>query len=283
MCRFVLYKGPPLTLSSLIVEPAHSLVTQSIASRESEDPLNGDGFGVAWYAPDLSDRPAAFRSVTPAWNNMNLLDLARVTRSGMILAHVRAATRGLAVTELNCHPFTHGRYAFMHNGDLAGFPVIRRALLNSLRDEAFNAIRGSTDSEHLFAVFLDEVSSSGAGGGQAMGDALLRAVGRVTRLARDAGATDHSYLNVAVTDGSSAAALRFTTDAPGHASSLYLHTGRQYRCEGGVCAMINPDQGRSATIISSERLSDDPGWEMITPNHLVVLDDRAGLKVRQAA
>ncbi len=54
MCRFVMYMGPPLTLASLITEPVNSLINQSIHSREQAEPLNGDGFGVAWYAPRLS-------------------------------------------------------------------------------------------------------------------------------------------------------------------------------------------------------------------------------------
>lgn len=284
MCRFILYKGPPLTLSSLVIEPAHSLITQSIASTESDEPLNGDGFGIGWYVPELSDRPAVFRSVTPAWNNINLLDLARVTRSHLIMAHVRAATRGLPVAELNCHPFTHGRYAFMHNGDVAGFARTRRRLLNSLSDEAFNAIRGSTDSEHLFALFLDELPNcTRPEGPERMGEALLRAVARAVTFAREAGVNEHSYINVAISDGRSAVALRYTTDKPENASSLYLHTGRRYVCADGVCSMIQPEHGQGAVIISSERLSDDPGWQAITPNHLVLVAESAEAQIRAAA
>lgn len=92
MCRFVLYHGPPITLGSLVTEPENSLIHQSYQSRERAEPLNGDGFGLAWYAPELSAAPALFRSISPAWNNANLLSLARVVRSHCILAHVRAAT-----------------------------------------------------------------------------------------------------------------------------------------------------------------------------------------------
>src|ERR1044071_4844098 len=103
MCRFVLYHGTPITLASLVTEPGHSIIKQSIHASETEEPLNGDGFGVAWYVPELSQQPGVFRSVSPAWSNQNLLDLARVTRSRCVLAHVRAATSGLPVSETNCH------------------------------------------------------------------------------------------------------------------------------------------------------------------------------------
>ena len=109
--------------------------------------------------PEITDAPAVFKELTPAWNNQNLDHLARVTASACILAHVRAATLGLAVTRLNCHPFAHGPYAFMHNGDVAGFHEIRRTLRASLSDRSYELIEGSTDSEHAFAVFLDALDA----------------------------------------------------------------------------------------------------------------------------
>ena len=148
MCRFVLYLGPSLPLADLLTRPEHSLIHQSFHSHERVEPLNGDGFGVAWFCPNHGQEPAVFRSVTPAWNNRNLVELARVTESECILAHVRAASPGLPVIETNCHPFSAGPYAFMHNGVVAGFQEMRRKLLARLSDDAFSAIRGSTDSEH---------------------------------------------------------------------------------------------------------------------------------------
>jgi predicted glutamine amidotransferase len=86
-----------------------------------------------------------FRSVTPAWSNYNLRELARVTVSYCVMAHVRAATQGLQVGEPNCHPFRRNHVAFMHNGDIGGFGAIRRPLLEELTNESFDAIRGTTD------------------------------------------------------------------------------------------------------------------------------------------
>ncbi len=277
MCRFILYTGPTLSLASLVTEPSHSLIRQSISSKETEEPLNGDGFGLAWYAHDVSPEPAVFRSVTPAWNNHNLLSLARVTRSATVLAHVRAATSGLPVTELNCHPFTFGPYAFMHNGDVGGFTGVRRRLLATLSDEAFGAIRGTTDSEHLFAMFLDRIPLVREKHDRALmlAEALRRTLADLLDLQREWGIEEPNYLNLAVTDGSAAVAVRFTTDAPEHASSLHLHAGRRYVCEGGVCRMLVAESrdhdAPSAVIVSSEPLSDDPGWDMVPANHMVLI------------
>lgn len=271
MCRFVLYLGPPLTLSSLFVEPSHSLIRQSIHALERDEPLNGDGFGVAWYAHEVSPNPAAFRSVTPAWSNRNLLEIARVTRSRCILAHVRAATQGLSVAETNCHPFSHDRWAFMHNGDLGAFSKIRREMLSTLSERAFSAVSGSTDSEHLFAMVLDRLLASGGETVEQLAEALVDGVDHALSLSRSVGSEVHSYLNLALTNGDAAVACRLTTDKPAHADSLYLHTGRKYVCEDGVCRMISPEAGQGAVIVSSEPLSDDMGWQKIPVNQLVVI------------
>jgi len=277
MCRFVLYLGPPLPLAALTTAPAHSIVNQSIRSRETEEPLNGDGFGVAWYAPEVSPEPAVFRSVTPAWNNRNLLDLARVTRSGCILAHVRAATQGLPVAEVNCHPFAVGRHAFMHNGDVGGFARIRRTLRRSLTDRVYDLIQGSTDSEHVFAMFLDRLPPPGGeDAGEGMALALESTIKHLVGMVRDAGVEEPTYLNLAVSDGVAAVACRFTTGDPGDAASLYLDTGRRYLCDGGVCRMVEPERGQGAVIVASEPLGDELGWRVVPANHMVVVrEDRA--------
>ena len=155
MCRFVLYLGRETSLDVLITRPTDSIIHQSFHSRLRKEPLNGDGFGVAWYASDVSPEPAQFRSIQPAWNDVSLLQLARVCRSPAVLAHVRAATLGSGVSQANCHPFTAERFAFMHNGVVANFAKVKRTLAARLSDTAYSRIEGTTDSEHLFGLFCD--------------------------------------------------------------------------------------------------------------------------------
>lgn len=71
----------------------------------------GDGFGVGWYESEHQKEdqdpitPCIFTSVTPAWNNINLVRLAEKIRSPLVFAHVRASTSG-SVSETNCHPWS---------------------------------------------------------------------------------------------------------------------------------------------------------------------------------
>jgi predicted glutamine amidotransferase len=270
MCRFTFYNGPALRLASLVTEPENSLIHQSFESLEREEPLNGDGFGIAWYPTDETV-PGLFRAVTPAWNNANLLSLASAVKSSCILAHVRAATQVRNVGEVNCHPFVSGRLAFMHNGDLGGFLKLRRALLADLSDEAFHGLQGQTDSEHLFALLRDRAGESGDLTVDALGDAVREAFAHAVELSRRFAPGEHSYLNVAVTDGRCAVVTRFTTEDGYAGESLYWNSGKRYVCDGGVCHMVAPETTGSAVLVSSERLSDDPGWEAVPRNHMLLV------------
>jgi glutamine amidotransferase len=278
MCRFTLYHGPAITLGSLVTQPSNSLIHQSFQAKEREEPLNGDGFGIAWYAPDVHAEPAVFRAITPAWNNTNLLNLARVVKSKVILAHVRAATQVSMSSEANCHPFTCGPYAFMHNGDIGGFARVRRPLLAGLTDRSFEAIKGNTDSEHAFALFLDE-AGTGELDAAGMAEALRRTVLRIVEMVQQHGDSEPCYLNFAVSNGSVSAVSRFS-NAPGHGGeSLHLNRGRRYVCENGVCRMVAPDGPSTAVVVSSEPLSEDAGWESVPANHVVTVDQRHRVRV----
>lgn len=285
MCRLLFYLGSPVVLSHLLTEPENSLINQSARSREREEPLNGDGFGLAWYTPHISQVPGVFRSVTPAWSNRNLLHLAQATASGCILAHVRAASEVGSVAENNCHPFIRGRLAFMHNGDLAGFRKRRRLLLAGLSDAGYAQIEGSTDSEYLFAYFLDhydkdaEADTKGTPT-ERLARALVKTLAHVAAHTRDHGAGEHSYINIAVSDGAHAVVSRYTTDDPENCESLHLHTGKTYACIDGKSVMRKPQDGRGAVIVSSEMLSDDKDWRTIPPNQLVIVTSDRSVTVR---
>ena len=273
MCRFTYYQGTPIVIGSLITQPEHSLVNQSFQSAEREEPLNGDGFGLAWYDHGVSEEPALFKSVSPAWSNHNLQELARIVHSSCIMAHVRAATQGLIVSEVNCHPFKWGKYAFMHNGDIGGFEHIRRPLLNMLSDEAFGHIKGNTDTEHFFGLVIDElIQLKHLEAWDRLPTAMIKAIKKVLALITEHARGAHSYINMVLTDGHLAVVVRLSTD-PDYADSLYYNLGKKYVCEGNVCYMRDPGHHEKAVVISSEPLSTDPGWETVPVNSMMLIQE----------
>lgn len=291
MCRFTLYLGPPVRLSTLLTEPEHSLIHQSYHSRERSEPLNGDGFGIGWYAPRLWHEPALFHQITPAWNNRSLQSIARVVASPCIMAHVRAASPGSEVNLANCHPFGYGGYLLMHNGHVGAFRSVRRRLLETLSDEAFNVVKGSTDTELLFAVFVDEIIRNGCPvepggegaqegwGAMELARRLSDAIARVVETVEEDGGGEPSFLNVAVADGSRVAVCRFDTDPRESPETLYLLNGEMYEPAGRRFPERRTEDEGEAMVVSSERLTDDPRWRPVPPSSMVVLDRRAPPRV----
>ncbi|MBZ0115215.1 MAG: class II glutamine amidotransferase [Thermoanaerobaculia bacterium] len=279
MCRFALYLGKPIRISSLVTDPDNSIIHQSFHSHERAEPLNGDGFGLAWYAGGVSPIPAFFKDISPAWNNLNLLELARLTETGCLLAHVRAASPGLTVMRLNCHPFGWGNFAFMHNGSIGGFARLRRQLRQSLSDSAEAGLQGTTDSEHLFALFRDNYESLTALQPlERMVEGLRAAVGETERLRRALAIEEPSFLNLALADGRRAVAIRYVSDKAAKADSLYVNVGQRYSCSDGLCQMEDGDSG--AVLVCSEPLSAQESWRPVPVNHLVAVDDDLTVTIR---
>ena len=285
MCRFLLYMGPPVSMAKLVTEPANSLINQSFQAKLRAEPLNGDGFGLAWYMPQIDTIPALFKSISPAWNNQNLHNIARVTQSPCILAHVRAATFARTVNESNCHPFTWRHYAFCHNGDVGGFGELRRKLLEGLGEEAFHLIHGNTDSEHFFALVVDYLLKlpPETNPTSAMVTAMNQAIDHIIRLQEEMGIEEKNYMNFAFTDGKRAVVTHCTTDKPKEADSLFVHTGGQYSHVKGRTQIItraNIQREGGSVIVSSEPLTEDPGWRAVKINEMVVIDEDMSVTTR---
>ena len=280
MCRLLAYKGRPLPVDDLLYRPDHSLVQQSHHANEVSEPLNGDGFGLGWYEPDVTREPAVFASVTPAWNNRNLRYMAPKLVSPCILAHVRAATEG-QVSEFNCHPFHHQNLLMAHNGSVQPFARIKRALVDRLSDERFLWLKGQTDSEHLFALFLDHYLARRQRDAEAMADALQAMFDELAALKAAHGVTQASGLNMVVTDGRALVASRHCDD-PGVAPASLHHTeGSHYVCDAGGCRMAPAPHHEQAVLIASEPLTrESQHWRDVPVRHFVLVDAHNRVSLR---
>lgn len=162
MCRLLGYLGPAIQIDRLLYKPEHSLIVQSYQPREmTSGLLNADGFGVGWYHPHRAAEPYTYKNLLPIWSDINLPSLSRYVESGCVLACVRSATPGLAVDLSNCQPFQHRLILGTHNGCIENFrQTLYRPIRDRLTDLAYQAIGGSTDSEHLFALLISELEAS---------------------------------------------------------------------------------------------------------------------------
>ena len=237
MCRHLAYLGPPVTLSSLLLEPEFSLVRQAHAPRhQAHGRINADGFGVGWYAPALRREPARYRRALPMWADRSFANIAGAVESGAVLGTVRNATVGFPVEESGCAPFTRGRWLFSLNGLVRGFldgvgPELRRELPAPLLATS----EGVVDTEVLFLMTMARIDD-----GTPPGDALAGVIQRV--LARTTG-----RLNLLLTDGQRIYATAF-------GDSLY----------------VRAVDGRNASVVvASEPFDDGDGWTSIEHGTLV--------------
>lgn len=281
MCRFVGYVGNKILLADLLSRPTNSLIRQSYKSKERSEPLNGDGFGVGWYTPELSEDPCVFTAVTPAWSNRNLLNLAERVETSCMFAHVRAASQGMRVSEANCHPFQYGRFLWMHNGTIEGFYAIKRRLRRSLPDDIYHSIQGTTDSEHAFAVFLNllggkpEIATAAE-----LGRGLVQTIWQLEEFGREAGITKPSIYNFAVADGRNIATVRYVSDPKIEPISLYFSRRGKYQCCDGRPGITECCSEESGIIIASERLTDrNDDWTRVAPNHVAMIDSQLNVTV----
>lgn len=228
MCRFLAYVGEPVFLSELVCAPAHSLVHQSLHAAEAKTGTNGDGFGLGWYGERAE--PGLYREIRPAWSDENLKSLCAQVRSRLFFAHVRAST-GTSTTRANCHPFAQGRHLFMHNGQVGGYPRLKRRIEALIPDELYDARLGSTDSEALFLTALaDGLNHDPVG-------AMARTLARVQRMMGEACIAEPLRMAAAYTDGERLHAFRWASDE--RPPTLYFREDR-----GGLILVSEPIDGR---------------------------------------
>jgi predicted glutamine amidotransferase len=266
MCRWMAWLGQPLLVDELLFKSQHGIVDQALHARMGAEPTNGDGFGLGWYG--TGDGPAVYRSVSPAWGDANLRDLAAHVESPLFLTHVRAAI-GSPVQTTNCHPFRRGNRLFVHNGYIEDFPRLRRDLVLAVAPELFPSIMGSTDSEVIFNLALTFGLEDDPIG------ALERTVGLVESVGHDHGVAAPMQGTFGLSDGAALWAVRYASG--GSARSLFAST------EADSIRRLHPENPRlqrlhhEDRLIVSEPFSDLPGvWREI-PEATAVTVGRGGV------
>ena len=270
MCRWMAWFGQPVLIEELLFKTQHGIVDQSLHARMGAEPTNGDGFGLGWYG--AGDGPGLYHSVSPAWADPNLRELAAHMQSPLFLVHVRAAI-GSPVQQTNCHPFRRGRWLFVHNGYVADFHAIRRDLMLAIDPEQFPDVQGSTDTEVIFHLALtlgledDPI------------DALGRTVGLIEATARRRGVTVLVQGTFGVTDGTTLWAVRDATE--GTPRSLFASADadsiRRLHPENPRLQRLSHDD----RLIVSEPFADMPGvWHEI-PESSAVIVRRGGVLEHQ--
>jgi predicted glutamine amidotransferase len=138
--------------------------------------LHADGWGAAWYersGSGLTDAEPVIRKSPLRADEPEFEKLARQPLSDLGLMHLRWATPGLAVNDLNTHPFRYGHYAFAHNG--AVHPQER---LGEILPPAWEAqAAGTTESERYLLLIMSRLQANG-------GDVVTAIAGAAAQIER---------------------------------------------------------------------------------------------------
>ena len=261
MCRWMAWLGQPVLIEELLFKTQHGIVDQSLHARMGAETTNGDGFGLGWYGGGSG--PAVYRSVSPAWSDPNLRELAAHIESPLFMAHVRAAI-GSPVQETNCHPFRHGNWVFLHNGFIGDFPTLRRDLMLAIDPQLFADVQGSTDTEVVFHLALTHGLAEDPIG------ALEDTVGLIESVAHEHGTGEAVQASFGVSDGTTLWAVRYATE--GKPRSLFASADVETVKE------LYPDNPRLQRLTDDDRLivsepfADLPGlWHEIPESTAVTV------------
>ncbi|MCU0396336.1 MAG: class II glutamine amidotransferase [Chitinophagaceae bacterium] len=249
-------------MADLIVKPKDNLIQQSLHARAPRTPTNGDGFGLGWY--DKHPMPGLFRSIRPAWNDLNLLDLTAHIESSLFMAHVRATSLA-TIQETNCHPFRYQRWLFVHNGQIAEFGKLRQSFMGLVSPAYFENILGSTDSELMFHLALTY------GLEQDVPGAIAKMVRTVEATAREHGIEHAIWMTLGISDGESLWAFRYGSD--GRCPTLYTSPSLE------ELAALNPETrgrfGDFAMCIVSEPIGRfQDSWDLVPENSMVLVKNK---------
>ncbi len=249
MCRLFAQRArPPL-------DPREPLCTAPNALR-AQSLRHPHGWGVGWYE---SGEPRVRRGLAAAHADAGFIEAVHLARSEIVLAHVRDASVG-PIAEQNTHPFVHGPWLFAHNGTVARFrcvPRVRAALEAEIDRGLRRLVRGDTDSERCFFLFLTLLTARTATRRRPdledVRAALARTVAIVERLA-DSPSEKPSTLNLAVSNGDVLALCR-------HGRTLHVAIGRAL---GGAFA------------VASEPIGPGP-WSEVPEHGFVGIDAERGV------
>ncbi len=297
MCRALAYLGQPVLLDHLLYQPDSALVKQSFMPKMLHM-LNLAGFGLRAWDRGSADplRPYSYTSTSLPVFDRNLKALAEKIRPTCVLAHVRGVSYSteVEISLQNVHPFQFPgtRLALAHNGDLARVGEMKPHLLEFIRPEIVPLVRGTTDSEWIYALIVSQLADPA---GAASADDLVRAVDRAFAVIRQVrarlGIATSSSVNLFITTGEQLAAVRYCFDfgcyrtedpAKVHEAnlsflSLWYTSGSEYGRHDDEWKMIGGADTADSIMIASEPLTRDTStWLEVPEYSMIYADTRSG-------
>jgi glutamine amidotransferase len=271
MARLVGFIGNRPDLGARVIElEGRALSVRRKPIAQSAPVTEPPGWGVGFYQAGeilLKRRPIDDRA------EINISDLTRDVRADTLIAHVRLATVGSPRTE-NTHPFRYRSWLFANTGTVESFSKLRGRLAEQLPQFLHRDVRGETDSELIFHLFLSFLHDTGeldrpTVEPRAAREALRGAISLVDRLCAEEGAPP-TALNILVGYPEYLLAVH-----AGPAMGYHIFQGQRdlerLFGDGGLGRMRLPDYANSRlTVVASDFDDGLPaGWTPVAERAIV--------------
>ena len=225
-----------------------------------------NALGVGSYAQE----EVLLRRLAPD-TDVTLDDLGPPHESEAVLFHAGRLPPGLSPEE-NTQPFRARHWLFAHQGPVPDFGPLRAPLLERVPEHLQRQVRGATDSELFFALFLTRLRNLGRTDDprlepEVAGRLLHETVREVEAALVDAGRVRTPPLNLVATNGMVLVATRC-----GEAPLYYTRLEGSAECERcGVDARTpeaHPEVGahrRRRTVVVASHVTRTQGWVELSP------------------
>jgi predicted glutamine amidotransferase len=267
VCRlYAMRASEPTKVECTLVHAQNALLVQSRADLQGT--AHADGWGVCTYD---AARPDLVRQAWAAYHGEHFRRTAARIHSPTVLAHVRRATVGGAAIE-NTHPFTHGRWAFAHNGTVPSFAAVRPRLLAVTSPEHRAAITGSTDSEHIFHMLLSLREQRPR---QPLADLVASATALILGWCHHIDPAAPVGLNLLLTDGARLVGTRWGRTL----FAVERHGVRDCEVCGFPHVRHQPAHDYRAVAVASEPITTQEVWSEVPDRSVFEIDPGWGLSV----
>lgn len=306
MCRVLLYLGKELSIGDVIFNAEHSLVHQSYDPQlmfphhaATNAVGNLAGFGLAAWDGNISGKnshPFCYKTRELPFYDSNLKNIAESLGARCLLAHVRGVSysHDEIVTDQNVHPFFYEGFdiAFAHNGYLPEIKVLKPGLRKEIATEFYEKIRGTTDSEWIYALFLTQLKKKQYQGQlTVLAEGVVDTLSIISSLLKKNKILAHTPLNFYLTNGRDFLATRLVLEYGRHAHkvddcleypSLWCTYGDRYIAHNETF-MMTPSETKypQSVIFASEPLTEDRTTWIEVPEYSLITATRTpdGIKM----
>ncbi len=233
------------------------------------------GWGIGFYQNDIA---YIVKRTVSFYQDRRIDKIMNKIRTRAVITHFRNATIG-EVKESNTHPFRYGVWLFAHSGTIANFRKIKSLIFKRLTLSLSEKIRGNTDSEYLFHLFLSNLKGKGyLKKGDIpftkVVDALQQSSLLLNDWRKEIKSGSNSTYNFLITNGKYLLATK-KGDTLFYLKNKWSEENNSFKI-ANLQLKIEEDIG-DFVVVSSEKISDSNDWIEVRENQLLAVDENINI------